>query len=45
MKIIPLGVGSAFTMDDYQTNLIIEQNGKRLLIDAGTDIRFSLKKT
>jgi len=44
MKIIPLGVGSAFTMNDYQSNLIIEQNGKRLLIDAGTDIRFSLDK-
>ncbi len=44
MKIIPLGCGSAFTMKDFQTNLLIEHNGKRLLIDAGTDIRFSLKE-
>jgi len=43
MKIIPLGCGSAFTMKDYQTNLLVERNGKRLLIDAGTDIRFSLR--
>jgi len=43
MKIIPLGCGSAFTMKDFQTNLLIERNGKRLLVDAGTDIRFSLK--
>ncbi len=43
MKIIPIGVGSAFTMKNFQSNLIIENNGKNLLIDAGTDIRFSLK--
>lgn len=42
MKLIPLGCGSAFTMKDFQSNFILEENGKRLLIDAGSDIRFSL---
>ena len=42
MKIIFLGTGSAFTLNNNQTNFLIEQNGKYLLIDAGTDIRFSL---
>jgi ribonuclease BN (tRNA processing enzyme) len=44
MKITFLGTGSAFTVKNYQTNLLIEQNGKNLLIDAGGDIRFSLKE-
>lgn len=44
MKIIPLGTGSAFTMKNYQSNLLIKNNGKNLLIDAGTDIRFSLNE-
>lgn len=43
MKITFLGTGSAFTMKNFQTNTMIEHNGKRLLIDAGGDIRFSLK--
>jgi ribonuclease BN (tRNA processing enzyme) len=43
MKIKFLGTGSAFTLKNYQSNFIIEQNGKRLLLDAGGDIRFSLR--
>lgn len=43
MKITFLGTGSAFTTKNFQTNTIIERNGKRLLIDAGSDIRFSLQ--
>lgn len=42
MKITFLGTGSAFTMRNHQTNILITQNNKNLLIDAGTDIRFSL---
>ena len=42
MRIGFAGTGSAFTMKNYQTNTLIEQNGKYLLIDAGMDIRFSL---
>lgn len=38
-----LGVGSAFTMQNRQSNIVIENDdGKYLLIDAGTDIRHSL---
>ena len=44
MKIKFLGAGSAFTTKGWQTNLIIEENGKHLLLDAGTDIRWSLKE-
>jgi ribonuclease BN (tRNA processing enzyme) len=42
MKIEFIGVGSAFTMKNFQTNTILERNGKKLLIDCGSDIRFSL---
>jgi len=44
MRIKFLGTGSAFTLKNFQTNLAIEQNGKWLLLDAGGDIRFSLKE-
>jgi len=42
MKIIPVGVGAAFSMKNFQSNLLIENNGRNLLVDAGTDIRHSL---
>lgn len=39
-----LGVGSAFsTVDYYQSNLLVTaRNGKKMLIDCGSDARFSL---
>jgi ribonuclease BN (tRNA processing enzyme) len=39
-----LGVGSAFTTQEYhQPNLLITaKNGKKMLVDCGSDIRFSL---
>jgi len=43
MQIRFLGTGSAFTMDNYQSNTLITHNEKNLLIDAGGDIRFSLR--
>lgn len=44
MSIIFLGVGSAFTTAEYyQSNLLVTaRNGKRMLIDCGSDVRFSL---
>lgn len=52
MELIALGTGSAFTLpavtgehQNYQSNFLLEHKGKRLLIDAGGDIRFSLKET
>jgi len=43
MKITFLGSGSAFTMDNYQSNILIENTGT-LLFDCGGDIRWSLKE-
>jgi ribonuclease BN (tRNA processing enzyme) len=42
MKIHFLGTGSAFTLKNFHSNYLIESNNKFLLIDAGSDIRFSL---
>ncbi|MBO9997830.1 MAG: ribonuclease Z [Cyanobacteria bacterium SID2] len=47
MQLIFLGSGSAFTVgdDNFQSNmLLVSPNGRRLLIDCGSDIRFSLRK-
>lgn len=42
MELVFIGTGSAFTMKNYQNNTLIRKNGKDFLVDAGTDIRFSL---
>ena len=42
MKLIFLGTGSAFTMDNYQSNILVDAPEGRLLIDCGGDARFSL---
>ena len=44
-KITFLGSASAFydDVDNFQSNLLIERNDRKLLIDCGTDIRFSLR--
>lgn len=45
MKLIFLGSGSAFTIgaDNFQSNmLLVSEQGNKLLIDCGSDIRFSL---
>jgi len=39
MKMTFVGTGCSFTMKNYQTNTMIERNGKKMLIDAGGDIR------
>jgi len=46
MQLIFLGSGSAFWLkpDNYQSNILLKSpSGKYLLIDCGTDIRFSLE--
>ncbi len=47
MKLIFLGSGDAFVpiTENYQSNMILESKGKRLLIDCGTDVRHSLHHT
>jgi len=42
MKIRFLGCGSAFTVKNFNTNILISENSRNLLIDAGTDLKFSL---
>jgi len=42
MNIKFIGTGSAFTMKNYQTNIMVQDNKQNLLIDAGSDIRWSL---
>ena len=42
-EIIALGTGAAFTMKNWQTNLIVRRNNKNLLIDCGSDIRWALR--
>lgn len=37
-----LGAGSAFAMDNFQSNFVIKRNGLQLLVDCGSDIRFSM---
>lgn len=44
MNMIFAGTGSAFTMLNNQTNVLIQRSNKFLLIDAGGDIRFSLQR-
>lgn len=45
MNIQFLGVGSAFTTQDYwQSNMIVSDGNRNLLIDCGGDARFSLKE-
>jgi ribonuclease BN (tRNA processing enzyme) len=44
MKLRFLGVGAFFTLKSFHTNILIEENEKRFLIDAGSDIKWSLKE-
>lgn len=43
MEILFTGTGSAFCLKNYQSNALITQNGKHMLFDAGSDIRFALR--
>jgi phosphoribosyl 1,2-cyclic phosphodiesterase len=42
VKLVFLGTGSAFTLDNYQSNMLVDAPGGRLLIDCGGDARRSL---
>lgn len=43
MIIYPLGVGGAFTQRFYHNNYVVALDGKRLLLDAGSTLRYSLQ--
>lgn len=42
MELYTLGTGSASCVKNYQSNYLIRQNEKYLLIDCGGDVRFAL---
>lgn len=44
MKLQFLGSGSAFTLNNYQSNMLLTNGNDKLLIDCGSDIRFSLRE-
>jgi ribonuclease BN (tRNA processing enzyme)/class 3 adenylate cyclase len=46
LKMTFLGTGSAFTIGDgnFHSNVLLEMNRDNLLIDAGSDLRFSLNE-
>jgi ribonuclease BN (tRNA processing enzyme) len=44
MKLTFIGTGSAFTMSNFQSNMLLEDSGRRLLIDCGGDARHALAK-
>ena len=35
MKLTFIGVGAAFALENFQSNMLVEADGQRLLIDAG----------
>ncbi len=39
-----IGIGSASTLKDFNSNAFFSKNGKNMLIDCGMDIRFSLAR-
>ncbi len=44
MKLIFMGAGSAFSLENYQSNMILQDDdGTLLLIDCGADARFALQ--
>lgn len=44
MKLTFIGTGSAFTLNNYQSNMILTaDDGEVLLIDCGADVRFALR--
>ena len=44
MKFTFVGVGAAFALDTFQSNMLVESRGRRLMIDCGGDARFALNR-
>lgn len=42
MILLPLGIGNGFSKKYFHSNLLLDLNNERLLIDAGTTLRYSL---
>jgi ribonuclease BN (tRNA processing enzyme) len=43
MELVFAGCGSAFCLENWQSNVIIKHDNFNLLVDCGSDIRFALK--
>ena len=43
-KITFIGTGSAFTLRNWNTSMVISHEGKNLLVDAGGDVRHALNE-
>lgn len=43
MKLTFLGTGSAFTLTNYHSNMLLDVDGARLLIDCGGDARHAMR--
>jgi ribonuclease BN (tRNA processing enzyme) len=43
MKFTFLGSGSAFALTNYHSNMLLEVNGRRLMVDCGGDARFAMR--
>lgn len=43
MQIRPIGIGGAFTEEDFHTNFLLEDGTHKLLIDCGSDVRHALR--
>ncbi|MEI2363391.1 MBL fold metallo-hydrolase [Priestia megaterium] len=44
MILLPLGTGNGFTKKYFHSNLLINMGSRRLLVDAGTTLRYSLDR-
>ncbi|MGY6214578.1 MBL fold metallo-hydrolase [Methylolobus aquaticus] len=44
MNLTFIGAGSAFSLESFQSNMLIESRGNRLLVDCGGDARFALNR-
>jgi len=42
MKLTVLGAGSAFSMNQYQSNFLLDFDGYKMLFDCGSDIRWAM---
>ncbi len=44
MKFTFIGSGSAFALENFNSNMVIEVDGHRMLIDCGADARWAMKE-
>ena len=45
MKLTFIGSGSAFALENFNSNMVLEVNGRRMMIDCGSDARWAMKES